>query len=134
MFKSFWMKLVVAILLIGLLSFIAGIFLPWWVLAVIAFGVGLLVPQRPFFSFLAGFLGIFLMWAVVAAWIDSQNGGLLSQKIAALFPLGGSSVLLILVTSFIGGLVGGFAALSGSLLRGIITRNDEEYNDSVLTE
>ena len=36
---------------------------------------------------------------------------------AEIFKLGGSSILLILVTALIGGLVGGFAAMAGSSLR-----------------
>jgi hypothetical protein len=128
------MKFVVATLLTGLLAFIAGLFLPWWSLALVAFGVAVLVPQKGGLSFLAGFSGIFLMWALLAAWIDWQNGHLLSHKIAQLFPLGGSSVLLILVSAFIGGLVGGFAALSGSLLRRINAKTNSEAGESYLAE
>jgi hypothetical protein len=36
-----------------------------------------------------------------------KNEGILSKKIAALFPLGGSSVLLILITALVGAVVGG---------------------------
>jgi hypothetical protein len=68
-------------------------------------------------AFLSGFLGIFLLWAGLAWWIDMKNEGILSKKIAELLPLGGSSLLLILVTAFIGALVGGFGAMTGSFLR-----------------
>ena len=111
------MRLLLAILLTAALGFIAGKFLPWWSIAIVAFLVALLLPQRIGKSFLSGFLGIFLLWSVVALWIDSKNDSLLSSKIASLFPLGGSSILLILVTALIGALVGGFAALSGAALR-----------------
>jgi hypothetical protein len=46
-----------------------------------------------------------------------KNQGILSAKIASVLPLGGSAVLLILVTAIVGGLVAGFAAMSGSYLR-----------------
>ena len=111
------MKLILSILLIAALGFIAGIFLPWWSIAIIAFLVALLIPQNIGLGFLSGFLGIFIMWAIVAAWIDIRNQGILSKKIAQLLPLGGSSVLLVLVTAIVGGLVGGFAAMAGSSLR-----------------
>ncbi len=111
------MKLILSILLIATLSFLAGLFLPWWSIAIIAFLVSLLLPQRTGIAFLGGFLGIFILWTIVAAWIDFGNDHILSQKIAQLFPLGGSSFLLILVTAFVGGLVGGFAAMAGSSLR-----------------
>ncbi|MFN2438058.1 MAG: hypothetical protein ABR503_02585 [Chitinophagaceae bacterium] len=111
------MRFILSLLLIILLSFIAGIYLPWWSIAIVAFGVALLIPQSISKSFLAGFVGIFLLWAILAFWIDAKNESILSQKIAQLFSLGNSSFALILVTALIGALVGGFAAMSGSSLR-----------------
>jgi hypothetical protein len=111
------MKLLVAIILTGLLSFVAGLYLPWWSIAVAAFLIALLIHQRGWKAFLSGFLGVFILWAFLAWWIDMKNEGLLSKKIAELFHLGTSSILLIIVTAFIGALVGGFAAMTGSFLR-----------------
>jgi len=99
------------------LSFISGLYLPWWSIAIAAFAVGALIPQKPFYSFLSGFIGVFLLWEILAWWIDTKNNGILSQKIAQVLPLGGSTVLLILITSLIGALVAGFAALAASYLR-----------------
>ena len=112
------MRFVLAVILIALLGFIAGLFLPWWSIAVVAFLVALLLPQSNGINFLTGFTGIFLLWTIITAWIDIKNNSILSHKIAQLFPLGGSSVLLILITALIGGLVGGFAAMSGGAIRG----------------
>lgn len=111
------MRFPAAIILIALLSFIAGRYLPWWSIALIAFLVALLIPQTVGRSFLSGFLGIFLLWTILSFWIDIKNDHILSQKIAQIFPLGGSSALLIITTALIGGLVGGFAAMSGGSLR-----------------
>jgi hypothetical protein len=111
------MKLIVSILLIALLGFVAGLHLPWWGIAVAAALVNVLLPLRPGLAFLSGFIGIFLLWGVLSWGIDSANGSILSQRIAQILPLGGSSVLLILVTALVGGLVGGMAALSGSYLK-----------------
>lgn len=111
------MKFLLTTLLILLLAFIAGLYLPWWSVAVVAFIVALLVQPKTGLAFLAGFLGIFFLWAGLAFWIDTANESLLSHKIAQLFPLGGSTLLLILITAFVGGLVGGFAAMAGSSIR-----------------
>jgi hypothetical protein len=111
------MKFLVATLLSALLAFISGLFLPWWGIAVTSLLVALLVHQKAGKAFLAGFLGVFLLWAGLAYWIDMKNNGVLSKKIASVLPLGGNAILLILVTGFIGGLVAGFAAMSGSFLR-----------------
>ena len=48
-----------------------------------------------------------------------KNESVLSKKVAELFSLAGSSFLLILISAFIGALVAGFAAMSGSYLRTI---------------
>mgnify|MGYP007051653697 CR=1 FL=1 len=111
------MKFVLTILLTATLGFIAGKFLPWWSIALVAFVVALGIPQSVGRGFLAGFLGIFLLWGLTALWIDITNQSILSHKIAQLLPLGGSSILLILATALIGGLTGGFAAMAGSSLR-----------------
>lgn len=111
------MKFVLTTLLIFLLSFIAGLYLPWWTIAIVAFAVGFFIQPKIGLGFLGGFLGIFFLWALIAFWIDTNNESILSHKIAQLFPLGGSTLLLILITAFVGGLVGGFAAMAGSSLR-----------------
>lgn len=111
------MKFISSILLTALISFVAGLYLPWWSVALAAIVVSIIIPLAPWKSFLAGFLGVFLLWGILAWWIDSKNNGILSQKIAQLLQLGGSSFLLILVTALIGALVAGFAALAGSYVR-----------------
>lgn len=113
------MKFITATILTVLLAFIAGIlsFSPWWGFAITSFLVAILVHQKGWKAFLSGFLGLFLLWAGLAWWIDMQNNSLLSSKIAAILPLGGNSVLLILVTGFVGGLVSGLATITGSYLR-----------------
>jgi hypothetical protein len=111
------MKFIVAFLLTALLAFISGIYFPWWGIAIAAFLVAVIIPQKWGTAFLAGFLGILVLWMAYAWWIDMKNNGVLAQRMAVLLPLGGSRVLLILVTGIVGGLVGGFAAMSGSFLR-----------------
>jgi len=111
------MKLFAAIILTALLAFVSGLYMPWWSIAIAAFLTALLVHQRGAKAFLSGFIGIFILWAFLAWWIDMKNEGILSKKLAELFHLGTSSLLLILVTALVGALVGGFAAMSGSYLR-----------------
>ncbi len=111
------MKFIVSILLIAILSFAIGLYLPWWSLALVAFLVAALIHQRAGKAFLSGFLGLFLLWGILAFIIDQNNQHILSHKVAQLLPLGGSSFMLILVTAFIGGLVAGFAAMAGSYVR-----------------
>jgi hypothetical protein len=111
------MKFLVAILLTALLAFISGLFLPWWGIAITSLLVAVLVHQKAGKAFIAGLLGVFILWGGLALWIDIKNDGVLSEKIASVLPLGGNTVYLILLTGLIGGLVGGLSAMSGSFLR-----------------
>lgn len=113
------MKLITAIILTGFLAFVIGVYssLPWWGFAISSFLVAMGVHQKPGKAFLAGFLGLFILWAGIALLKDAANEHILSVKVARILPLGGSYLVLILVTGIVGGLVSGLAALSGSYLR-----------------
>ncbi|MEP6467779.1 MAG: hypothetical protein ABJB05_15825 [Parafilimonas sp.] len=111
------MKFIVVVLLTALLGYAAPLYFTWWSFAVCSFIVALFIHQKPFIAFVATFLGLFLLWGIMAMIIDNANNHLLSQKVAQVLPLNGSSILLILITALIGGLVSGFAGLAGSLVR-----------------
>ena len=111
------LKFTIAILLTALLCFVGGLWFPWWEIAVASFIVSMIIPQQRWDSFLSGSLGVFFLWGILSWWIDFKNNSILSQKIAQVLPLGGSPYLLILVTALIGGIVGGFAALTASYIR-----------------
>jgi hypothetical protein len=110
------MKFIVSVLLTALLSFAAGLYLGWWSVAPAAFIVAIAIRQHPGKSWLAGFIGVFLLWGVLAWWIDVKNEGVLTKKIAALFSIGDNTFLLIVISAFIGALVAGFGALTGSFI------------------
>jgi hypothetical protein len=111
------MKFIVVVLLTALLGYAAPLYLTWWSFAITSFIIAIFIHQKPFAAFIATFVGLFLLWAIMALIIDNANNHLLSQKIAIILPLGGSSFLLILVTAFIGGLISGFAGITGSFAR-----------------
>ncbi|MFT3824072.1 MAG: hypothetical protein QM731_09130 [Chitinophagaceae bacterium] len=111
------MKFIISVLLTLLLSFTLGLYLGWWSIAIAAFAVAAIIPQKPGLAYLSGFAALFILWGGIAWWIDVKNQHILSHKIASLFPINGSSVILILVTAFIAAVVAGFGALSGSYLR-----------------
>lgn len=110
-------KFLVTLLLIALLSFTCGLYLPWWTIGPVAFIVSLLIPQKPLPSFLAGFLALFLLWGGLALQKDLPNESILSAKVASILPLGGSVTALLLVTALIGALVGGGGALTAAFLQ-----------------
>ncbi len=111
------MKFIVSVLVTALLAFAMGLYLYWWTVAVAAFAVGALIYQPPARSFLAGFLGVFLLWGGLSWTIDMANQSILAPRIATVLPLDGSIPLLVLLTALVGGIAAGLGALSGSLLR-----------------
>lgn len=111
------MKFIIVVLLTALLGYAAPLYFTWWSFAVCSFVIALFIHQKPLVAFFTAFLGLFLLWGIMAVIIDNANNHLLSQKIAEVLPLKGSSVLLILITALIGGLVSGFAGLAASFAR-----------------
>lgn len=111
------MKFIASLLLTALLSFAACLFLPWWGIAIAAFIVAALIPQKPGKAFIAGFLALLLLWGGLSFWISNNNGHLLAHKVSMLILKMDNPYLLIFATAIIGAMVAGFAALSGSFLR-----------------
>jgi len=111
------MKFFTSILLIALVSFVAGLYLPWWSIALAAFVVIALIPQKPLYAFLSGFIAIFILWSGMSFIISNKNDHILAHKISMIILQSDSPVSLVLITGLIGALVAGCGALAGSYLR-----------------
>ena len=108
------MKFFIQFIAILILAFVLELFLPWWSISVAAAAGGFLFKSKA--NFLSGFLAIALLWFTKAYLIDMYSAVPLAEKVAKIL-LVNSKALLFLITAIIGGLVGGFSALTGSLLR-----------------
>jgi hypothetical protein len=111
-----YMRLLVTIISIALLSGIAEYLFPWWTIAFVAFLVTAAAGLPSGRAFLAGFCGVTLLWLFVSLIIDFRNAHILSGRMAELFQLP-HSFLFILVSAIVGGLVGGLAGWSGAVVR-----------------
>lgn len=111
------MKFITSLILMALLSFAACLYFPWWSIAFACFVISVLIPQKPGMAFLCGFLALFILWAGLSFWISNNNEHILAHKISMVILKKDDPNMLILVTGLIGAVVGGFAALTGSLLR-----------------
>jgi hypothetical protein len=108
------MKFLIQLIAIIILAYIFELFLPWYYIAVAAFISGYVLKSKA--NFLAGFLAIALLWTFKAWLSDSASTTDLTIRVANIFTLPRKE-LLYFVTALIGGMVGGFASLSGSLLK-----------------
>ena len=107
------MKLMISIIVIALLSFTACLYFPWWSIAIIAFIVTALIRQTPFKAFVTGFLALFFLWGGLSLWISHNNHHVLAHRVSLIILKIDSPPLLILCTAVAGGLIAGFAALTG---------------------
>jgi hypothetical protein len=109
-------KVLVKIILTALMAYLLQTMFPWWTIVIASFSISFIVSTKGPASFLGGFLGIGILWFILASITDIRTDSILTERVAEIFSLPNSS-LLILLTSIIGGLVGGFGALTGNQLR-----------------
>lgn len=100
------------IILIALLAWILGLFLPWWSLAIPCVLLGAWLGKSSGRSFLYGFLGVALLWLLQSIFIHIGNAGVLSERIGELLSLP-DPILVIIITAVIGGLAGGLSTMTG---------------------
>jgi hypothetical protein len=107
-------NILITILAIGILAAVLEQFFPWWTIVIAGFALGYFIKQGAGSAFIAGFTAIFLLWTVYAYMLSHGNHDILASKVAELLPMKGHVKVLLLVTGLIGGLVGGFATLTGN--------------------
>jgi hypothetical protein len=106
------MKFIIQTASVLLLCLLTEFFLPWWIVAPVCFVIAFVFDSRGMASFLAGFLGVGLLWLGMAFWSDWSTGSILTSKVNELFP-----VNVFILTVLVGGVTGGLASLTGSLAR-----------------
>lgn len=121
------MKFVIQLILVVVLSWIGQFIGPWWVLFIAAGLSSMVVKSSGITSFFAGFFGVAIQWFFQTLFIDMANESILSTRIAQLFSLN-SSFLLMLITALIGGFCGGFGALTGNQLVRIFERPKQKHS------
>jgi len=113
------MKTIISIFLIAALAYVVHLYLPfWWLIAVSTFLVSFAFGENTWKAFLAGFFGIFLLWLFLTTMSSINNDFILANRMANVLPFK-NSVLLILASSTIGGLVGGFSSVTAYYLKTI---------------
>lgn len=120
------MKFIGSLLLNLGLGFVLTAFLPWWSVVISTFLIAFFLRIDGWKSFLAGFISMIVLWSGLAMFLDIQNGEILSNKVAELFQLPSNS-LLVYITGLIGGILGGFGALTGHFFKGMISPEKKRY-------
>jgi hypothetical protein len=128
------------LLIAGISYFLYQFFpsLPWWSAAVVA-GVVAFVLNIEMKSFFTGFTAVALLWGIAAFQLNDGNAGLLATKVGEL--LSGNAFIaqlgvltplrLVYITAIVGGLIGGFGAMTGSYGRMMLQSKTEEMLEAV---
>jgi len=103
-------------LIIFIVTAILQLFTPWWIIALVPFLIMIWRPVSSFKSFATGFLAIAALWFSYGLYLHLDSQGAMSNRIAAIFSLP-NGILLLIVTTVVGGLVGGLSGLSGYFVR-----------------
>ena len=110
------MKFFLRLILIGILTYFLSMIAPWWIIVIIGFLSGLLIPGTSLTVFISGFLGVGIVWMGYAWKLDSENESRFSKMIGEIFQVE-DPIILIVIVGVIGGLCGSFSAMTGSLFR-----------------
>ena len=98
---------------------LAGLFLPWWSVVVVAGLLGVAFHyQYVFVSFLSGLTAVALLWGGYAAFLRDDR---MMTQMGELLHLN-QPFWLVVLTALLGGLLAGLAAAAGSALRQLVTR------------
>ena len=113
------------ILLIAIVCCILQFFLPWWIIAPVAFGMAFWKAKSGGHAFGAGFSAIFILWIIIALIRSVPNKNLLANRVGQMLMLPDLSfnwIIILLITGIIGGLAAGLSALAGFYSRQAISK------------
>lgn len=99
-------------LILVIVTALAQLIGPWWVIALIPFLVYTWKPVSALQGFGVSFTAVGLVWLAYGGWLHSHSEGSMSNRIAELFSLPNGLALLVVV-AIIGGIVAGLSGLSG---------------------
>ncbi|WP_337044639.1 hypothetical protein [Emticicia sp. 17c] len=114
-------------ILILVISAVAQLFLPWWVIAPVAFIIAMWQAKSPKAAYLAGAGAIATLWIAYAACLNISSGGIMLERIGGLFSESLKflksipySISFFFIMALIGSQVAGFSALAGYHFRQLI--------------
>ena len=107
------MKFIAALILTVLSGYASCLFLPWWSMALVCYGVCFALKVNKWYAFSGSLLAVFFLWVLKAYFADQNFDVPMSSLLGGLFGNVSTSAVFFL-TGLIGGMVAGFSGLLGS--------------------
>ena len=120
-------KFILQLILVVAFGYVSHWLLPWWGVMAGAALATIIIYTKAVLSFISGMLGVGGLWFTVAFTINEANNSLLSNGVAELFDLS-TGMQMVLVTAFLGGLVGGLSGLTGNCFRALFKKTKKNYS------
>lgn len=109
-------RFLLILLLTAIIVLLVGKLVPFWALMIITGLIAFLIAPGPASAFFAGGIGFGLTWFLKALFISIQTASDLPVQMADLMGIKNDN-LLMFATFFLGFLIGGFSAMTGSLFK-----------------
>lgn len=119
------MKLIIRIIAIAALTYFISPFGSWWIAMVASFLICFVSPSSGLNAFIAGFLGVGLVWIGHSWNLDVQNESAFSTQIAEIMQLP-DPLFLVIASGIVGGLAGGFSSLAGTYFRKLFVKTKQK--------
>lgn len=111
-------------ILLVIVTFIAQLILPWWIILPITFLVSFYFNKKPWRSFIIGFTALFLLWTFYSFYLSWMNDHLLANRIGLLLGLAKSNInwlWVVLLSGLPAAIIAGLAGLAGQYTRKAFT-------------
>jgi|TARA_R110001632_G_scaffold106246_1_gene215803 hypothetical protein len=120
------MKFIVHVLIIALLAYLLGSFVPYYVLMILIGGVSAWFRGSAFLAFIAGALGVAIVWILAPLIIWSVSGSDLPDKFSQIMGFSNGTIL-VGITGLLGFLIGGSSSLTGNFFGKLFMERDSNY-------
>ncbi|MCO6462159.1 MAG: hypothetical protein J5I59_12210 [Saprospiraceae bacterium] len=116
-------KYILFILCTLIISAVLTNFGPWWLMVVAPLILGFIFKMDGITAFSVGAISLVVFWGILIVYHLNTTGWTITDKMALLLHLKGSGVLLVIVSLFLAGLLGGLASLNGFFWRKAMNLN-----------
>jgi hypothetical protein len=120
------MKFFIHLLVVALLAYILGAIIPYWVLMILIGGISAWCRGSAFTAFIAGALGVGIVWILVPLFIWSSSGSALPDKFSAIMGFSDATTL-VGITGVMGFFIGGSSALTGNFFGKLFMESNDGY-------